>query len=442
MSLLDSGTRLFGTDGIRGPSPEVLTPEFATALARAAGEGREGSVFIGRDTRRSGDLLAAALTAGFAVAGLDVHDLGILPTAGVAQLARGARATFGVVVSASHNPASDNGIKFFGGDGAKLSDKLEDEIEARLRSGPPWAKPPAGPGIRVVDATARARYVSWLVEQARFSHRGFEIAVDCANGAAFQAAPELFTSLGADVLVTCDTPDGTNINDGCGATNPNALAAVANGRVGLCFDGDADRLIAIDEDGIVANGDIVMAVIAGHLKQEGRLKDDKIVGTVMANLGFMKAMEREGIEVIATAVGDRYVAEAMKEHGAVLGGEQSGHVIFSNISRTGDGLLTAIQLLDVMAATGKPLTELRLIMNEYPQVLRNVHVEDKEGLDMAVALWEGVDEAERELGDSGRILVRPSGTEPMVRVMVEAPEAHQAATIADRLAELVRLELS
>ncbi len=397
---------------------------------------------IGRDTRRSGDLLLAALTAGFTAAGLDVHDLGIIPTAAVARLAKEARATFGVVVSASHNPAQDNGIKFFGGDGAKLGDVLEDAIEARLRAGPPWSRPPGGLGIRVVDGTARERYVAWLAEQARFSYRGFDLAVDCANGAAFQAAPELFARLGADVMVICDTPDGTNINDDCGATNPHTLAAVADGRLGLCFDGDADRLIAIDEEGIVANGDVIMAVIASHLKAEGRLKGDRIVGTVMANLGFMKSMEQENIDVIATAVGDRYVAEAMKEHGTVLGGEQSGHVIFSNISKTGDGLLTAIQLLDVMAATGKSLAELRQVMDEYPQVLRNVRVENKDKLDLAEALWEAVDDAERELGDSGRILVRPSGTEPLVRVMVEAPEAHQAARLADRLAEVVRAELS
>lgn len=398
-------------------------------------------MLIGRDTRRSGDMLVAALTAGFTAAGLDVHDLGIVPTAAVAYLARESRATFGIVVSASHNPAEDNGIKFFGGDGAKLSDRLEEEIETRLRQGPPWSRPPGGLGIRIVDGEARSRYVAWLASQARFSHRGLEVAIDCANGASFQAAPELLTKLGADVFVTGDAPDGNNINRECGATYPQALAEIAGGRLGLCFDGDADRLIAIDEDGVIANGDVIMAVIASYLKAEGRLKHDLVVSTVMANLGFMHAMRREGIDVIATAVGDRYVSEAMQEHDAVLGGEQSGHVIFSNISQTGDGLLTAIQLLDVMAASGKPLTELRSIMTEYPQVLRNVRVENKDKLDLAESLWAGVDDAERELGDLGRILVRPSGTEPLVRVMVEAPEAHQAAAIADRLAEVVRSEL-
>ena len=324
-------------------APDVLTPEFTTALARAAGEGREGTVLIGRDTRRSGDVLVAALTTGFTAAGLDVQDAGIIPTAAVAYLSGETRATFGVVVSASHNPAEDNGIKFFGGNGAKLSDDLEDAIEARLRQGAPWVKPPAGLGIRMVDADARARYVNWLAAEARFTHRGLEIAIDCANGAAFQAAPELFNRLGADVMVTADAPDGTNINENCGATNPGTLAAIAEGRLGFCFDGDSDRLICVDETGQVANGDVIMAVIASHMQKEGQLKGDRVVGTVMANLGFMRAMEREGIEVVATPVGDRYVAEAMKETGAVLGGEQSGHVIFSDVSKTGDGLLTAIR---------------------------------------------------------------------------------------------------
>jgi phosphoglucosamine mutase len=284
------------------------------------------------------------------------------------------------------------------------------------------------------------RYVSHLASLRRYSLRGFEVVLDCANGAAFQAAPQLFERLGASVDVLAAEPDGTNINHKCGATYPENLTRHAGGRLGIAFDGDADRMIAVDEDGVPANGDVVMAILAAHMKAGGHLKKNKVVVTVMSNLGFRQAMDRLGIEVVETAVGDRYVLEAMREHRAEIGGEQSGHVIVGERT-TGDGLATAMRLLDVMAATGKPLTELRTVMEEFPQVLRNVRVRSKSGLQLADALWEAVGDVEAELGNEGRVLVRGSGTEPLVRVMVEASSAPRAASVADQLVAVVRAEL-
>lgn len=432
---------LFGTDGVRGVANEDLTPAMAFTLARAAGEGREGHVIIGRDTRRSGAMLVAALMAGFNSVGVDTMDVGIIPVGAVSRLVRDTRATFGVMVSASHNPAEDNGIKFFGPNGTKLSDADELAIEARYFEGDPWVCSVGRKvGIQMVMDDAVERYLHAIVQPVEYSMRGLEFAVDTANGAAFLAAPLLFERIGATVEVFNADPDGMNINDRCGATHPEQLAQEAGGRVGLSFDGDADRLIAVDEDGVIADGDVIMAIFAQWMKERGRLKNNVVVATVMSNLGFRKAMERLGITVIETAVGDRYVLEAMRTSRAVVGGEQSGHVLLEDRA-TGDGLRTALRLMEVMASTGKELRELRTVMQAYPQVLTNITVRDKAFADNA-AVVAAVADGERILAGRGRILVRASGTEPLVRVMVEAPTESEAADVAGAIAKVVETELA
>lgn len=434
--------RLFGTDGVRGRANTDLTVDMALDLARAAGEGTEGPVVIGRDTRRSGAMLTTALHAGFSSVGVDTIDLGVLPVGGVSRLLRQLEVPLAVMVSASHNPAHDNGIKFLGADGGKLNDEQEAVIETRYRRGAPWRHPDGALiGMRQNMDDAVARYVNNLVENAEYKLRGLEFVLDCANGASFRAAPELFEKLGATVEVFAAEPDGMNINDGCGATHPEYLASRVKGRIGLAFDGDADRLIAVDESGVTANGDVLMAIFAQHLTEQGNLRNNIVVSTVMANLGFRRAMEGLGIEVVETAVGDRYVYEAMRTHKAALGGEQSGHIIFYR-GTTGDGLRTAVRLAEVVAATGKPLTELRKVITEYPQVLLNITVADKSKLAGSTEIWGAVQDAERELGDDGRILVRASGTEPLVRVMVEASSAETAEKTAAAVGAVVAESLS
>ena len=432
---------LFGTDGVRGVANDGLTPEIAFDLARAAGEGREGNVVVGRDTRRSGPMLAAALMAGFNSVGVDTVDLGIIPVGAVSRLVRDSGATYGAMVSASHNPAADNGIKFFGPNGTKLSDDDESAVEDRYFAGAPWHRS-VGPkvGIQTVMDDAVDRYVEKILQPVEYSMRGLEFLVDAANGAAFLAAPALFERVGATVEIVNANPDGMNINRGCGATHPEAMIERARGRVGLSFDGDADRLIAVDEDGVVADGDVIMSIFAQWMKERGRLKNDTVVTTVMSNLGFRKAMERLGIEVIETDVGDRYVLEAMRTSRAVVGGEQSGHVLLEDRA-TGDGLRTALRLMEVMASTGKELRELRTVMEAYPQVLTNVTVKDK-AYTSNTTVVAAITEAERALGGRGRLLVRPSGTEPFVRVMVEAPSAAEAADVAALVAKTVESELA
>ncbi|MFO7699731.1 MAG: phosphoglucosamine mutase [Acidimicrobiia bacterium] len=433
--------RLFGTDGVRGRANSELTPELAFDLARAAGEGIDRHVVIGRDTRRSGTMLLSAVSAGFNAVGVDTVDLGIIPVGGVSRLARDTGASLGVMISASHNPAEDNGIKFFGMDGAKLSDEREAAIEARYFSKVGYARPVAGRvGIQTTMSDAIARYVDKVALTVDYSMRGLEFVVDCANGASFLAAPQLFRRVGATVIVHNDTPDGMNINDGCGATHPEAIAAAARGRVGLAFDGDADRLIAVDEDGNVVNGDVIMAIFAQWQHERGKLKNDVVVATVMSNLGFHHAMERLGVEVVVTPVGDRNVVEEMRRTHAVVGGEQSGHILLEDRS-TGDGLRTALRLMEVMAATGRELRDLRSVMSELPQVLTNVTVGSKNGWDQDEVIAATIAEWEKQLGTRGRILVRPSGTEPMIRVMVEAPTASEAAEAADAIAQVVRSAL-
>ncbi len=435
---------LFGTDGVRGRANVDITADLALGLARAVGDGREGGLaVVGRDPRRSGQMLADALHAGFHSVGVDTFDAGIVPSGALSFLVRDLGTGLGVLVSASHNPADDNGIKFFGRDGAKLSDQAEAEIEARYLAGPPWQLASgAGVGMRQQLPDGVDRYVEHLASRFPYSLHGVELALDCANGAAFRAAPLLFERLHAGVEVFAAEPDGTNINDKCGATYPQFLAREAGGRLGLAFDGDADRLVAVDEEGQVANGDVLLAVMAAHLKDQGKLRGNQVVVTVMANLGFRRAMQELDIEVVETAVGDRYVLEEMRARRAVLGGEQSGHVILADRT-TGDGLATALKLLEVIAASGKPLAELRTVMSEYPQVQRSVAGQSAIGRPIAELspVAETIAEVEAELGDDGRVLVRPSGTEPITRVMVEAATAPLAAECADRIAAAVRIAI-
>jgi phosphoglucosamine mutase len=442
--MLDSGSRLFGTDGIRGVANTELSADVALALGRATGEAIRGeSLLVGRDTRRSGEMLSEAFQAGLHSIGVDTVDVGILPSGGISHLVSETGAAMGAIVSASHNPAIDNGIKLLDHRGAKLADEREDRIEARVRKGAPWHLA-AGDrvGTRFVMTDAEERYLGFLKSTMPYSLRGFRLLLDCANGAATRVAPELFRRLNAEVDTVCTEPDGTNINDGCGAAHPEFLAAKCRDRIGLAFDGDADRLIAIDEEGVPANGDVIMTIIARHMKRTGKLRKNVVVATVMANLGFRKAMEELGIEVVETQVGDRYVKEAMWERRAVLGGEQSGHVIFATHSETGDGLLTAVRLLEVLAISGKGLHELRAeTITEFPQILRNVRVAEKGRLAEADILWESVHAAEERLGSNGRVLVRPSGTEPVIRIMVEAPTREEAVAITDELVAIARKEL-
>ncbi len=433
--------RLFGTDGIRGHANSELTPRIAFDLACAAGERTEGHVVIGRDTRRSGPMLQSAVAAGFNSVGIDVVDLGIIPTGAVSRLTRDTEASYGVVISASHNPAEDNGIKLFARDGAKIDDATELAIEERYFERRPYRRSlAANIGIQTVMGDAIERYAEKVSKTVSYSMQGLEFVIDTAHGAAFIAAPYLFEKVKATVEVIGDLPDGMNINDGVGATHPEAVAKAARGRVGLAFDGDADRLIAVDEDGEVVNGDVIMAIFAQWQLERGKLEKNTVVATVMSNLGFIQAMERLGINVVITPVGDRHVVGAMRKSRAVVGGEQSGHILLEDRS-TGDGLRTALRLMEVIASTGKELRELRTVMSELPQVLKNVTVGSKGGWEENPAIANAVAGAERELGSRGRVLVRASGTEPMLRVMIEAPTESEATNIADSIAGVVASEL-
>ncbi len=443
LRLLDEGKPLFGTDGVRGAAGSELTPELALAIGRAAGSYlRGGPVLVGRDTRRSGSMLASALEAGFHASGIDTIDVGVMPSGGISHLTSEGAATMGAIVSASHNPAGDNGIKLIAARGTKLPDEVERELEDRIRSTGSNSALGDAIGFRRETEVAMGEYLEHLVQLSRYSLSGVRIALDCAHGAAYKAAPELFKRLKADVEVHGAEPDGTNINDGCGATHPQFLAGVADGRIGLCFDGDADRLIAIDEDGQTANGDVIMAIVARHLKSQGKLRGNLVVATVMSNLGFRNSMAEADIEIVETKVGDRYVSEALMESKGSLGGEQSGHIIFTKHSQTGDGLLTAVELLNIVAGTGKELRELRAeAITEYPQILHNVLTGRMVDLAGAEQLWEEVKGVEEELGDEGRVLVRPSGTEPLVRIMVEASSESTARMYAERLASAMNVSL-
>jgi len=443
--------KYFGTDGVRGIANRELTPELAFKIGRCggvvlAGKTEKPKVLIGRDTRISGAMLENALVAGLLSIGADVVRLGVVTTPAVAYLTREFGADAGVMISASHNPVEDNGIKFFGGDGFKLLDETEAEIE-RLMDLPEDTLPrPVGAGVgRVVEAQmAKYRYVEYLQTTVRNRFDGLRIVLDCAHGAAYELAPAVFRELGAEVVAIGAEPDGLNINDGVGSTHPEALAAKVvelGADVGLAFDGDADRLIAVDERGEVTDGDYILCICGEAMKREGRLKRDTIVTTVMANIGFFQAAKALGLQTVQTAVGDRYVMEEMVRGGYNLGGEQSGHVIFLDYNTTGDGILTALQLVDTMVAAGKRLSELRGLMRKYPQVLVNVRVRDKSLYADNKAIREAVEAAAQALGESGRILVRPSGTEPLIRVMAEGPDAGEIERHANVIAEVIRREI-
>jgi phosphoglucosamine mutase len=445
-------SRLFGTDGVRGLANKDITSESALKLAQAAaivlGEqararGQKPIAVIGRDPRISGEFLAAAISAGLASSGVDVFDAGVIPTPATSFLTADLDADFGVMISASHNPAPDNGIKFFSRGGHKLDDAVEDAIEAALS-----AKPltPIGTEIGHVKqfADAKSRYLVHLQGTLPNSLKGIKVVVDCANGAASDIAPRAFRDAGAEVVVIGNEPDGYNINLGCGSTHLSALQAAVlehGADVGIAHDGDADRTLAVDATGAIVDGDQIMAILAVAAKARGDLSRNTLVATVMSNLGLKIAMKQAGIEMIETKVGDRYVLEVIREGGYTLGGEQSGHLIFARHSTTGDGILTGLQLLGQMASTGKSLQELASAMTVYPQVLINVPEVDKSKVDSDPELQKVVQEAKTELGETGRVLLRASGTEPLVRVMVEAQDAGTAQSWAERIARVVEKQL-
>ncbi len=428
----------FGTDGVRGRANTDLTAAFALDLGRAAARvlGAARAV-VGGDSRLSTPMLEAAFVAGLAAEGVEVHRVGVTPTPAVAFEAARIDA-MGAMISASHNPYHDNGIKLFAVGGRKLPDEVEAAIEAELGHLP---APTGDPGPVHGRGEAGEAYVEHLLSSLEERDlTGLRVVVDAANGAASHLATEVFRRAGADVVVINDRPDGRNINAGCGATDVAGLQAVVTAdraHAGIALDGDADRLIAVDERGNVVDGDHIIAICAADLRRRGRLKDDTVVVTVMTNLGFRLAMQRAGVHVIETPVGDRYVLEALGEHGYSLGGEQSGHVIFPEIATTGDGMLTALVLLDVVQRSGRQLSQLSgEAMTQLPQVLVNVPVAGRRP-DIADELADEIAAVEAELGDTGRVLVRPSGTEPLVRVMVEAPTAELARTTAERLAAAI-----
>jgi phosphoglucosamine mutase len=431
---------------VRGVANVDLTPELVVALGRAAARVLgPGPFLVGRDTRVSGPLLRAALTAGITAEGDDVVDLGILPTPGVAYLSA-ADGLPAAMLSASHNPFPDNGIKFFAAGGRKLTDDAEQALEAeldRVLDEGPRGDIPIGRDVGAITPGigSRERYEADLIaslEGRRLD--GLRVVIDCAHGAAFAVAPSVLERVGVHVTVLNARPDGTNINADCGSTHPQALQrrVVAEGaHVGLAFDGDADRVLAVDHEGRLVDGDQLIALCAVDRRDRKLLVGDTVVVTVMTNLGFRLAMAEHGIKCVETQVGDRYVLAAMEEGGWSLGGEQSGHVVFRDLATTGDGLLTGLQVLDVVARSGRPLAELAAVMSRLPQVLRSVRVADRDGLEGADALWAEVRAAEASLGDRGRVLIRPSGTEPVVRVMVEAPTATDAEAVAARLSATV-----
>ncbi|MFI5657407.1 phosphoglucosamine mutase [Streptomyces sp. NPDC051684] len=449
--------RLFGTDGVRGVANADLTAELALGLSVAAAhvlgeagsfEGHRPVAVVGRDPRASGEFLEAAVVAGLASAGVDVLRVGVLPTPAVAYLTGALGADLGVMLSASHNAMPDNGIKFLARGGHKLDDALEDRIEAIYEehsTGAPWNRP-TGAGVGRVKSYGEGldQYIAHLAGVLPNRLEGLKIVLDEAHGAAARVSPEAFTRVGAEIVTIGADPDGLNINDGCGSTHLDLLkAAVVEHKAdfGIAHDGDADRCLAVDHTGSEVDGDQIMAVLALDMKARGVLRDDTLVATVMSNLGLKLAMEREGINLVQTAVGDRYVLENMKENGFALGGEQSGHVIVLDHATTGDGTLTGLLLAARVAQTGRTLKDLASVMERLPQVLINVPDVDKSRVTTSADLQAAVSDAERELGATGRVLLRSSGTEPLVRVMVEAADIAQARSVAERLADVVKSAL-
>ena len=445
--------KYFGTDGVRGEANVELTPELAFKLGRFGGyvlsqhETGRPKVFVARDTRISGELLESALVAGLLSVGIEVYKLGVLATPGVSYLVRTEKASAGVMISASHNPALDNGIKFFGGDGFKLADDQEEEIEALLDASEDTLPRPSAEGLgTLVDYPEGLRKYEKFLVSTGVSLDGMKVALDTANGSASVSARDVFLDLDADITVIGEKPDGLNINDGVGSTHPEQLQKLVKeigAAVGLAFDGDSDRLIAVDENGEIVDGDKVMYIIGKYLSDRGQLAHNTIVTTVMSNLGFHKALDRKGINKAITAVGDRYVVEEMRKSGYNLGGEQSGHVIIMDYNTTGDGQLTAIQLTKVMKETGKSLSELAAEVTIYPQKLVNIRVENsmKSKAMEVPAIADIIAKMETEMNGNGRILVRPSGTEPLLRVMAEAPTDEEVNYYVDTIADIVRAEI-
>ncbi len=443
--------KFFGTDGVRGVANSELTPELAFKLGRFGGYVLTNSherpkILIGRDTRISGHMLEGALVAGLLSIGAEVMRLGVISTPGVAYLTRALGAQAGIMISASHNPVADNGIKFFGPDGFKLSDEQELEIEKYLEMEKDDLPRPIGEKLGQVNDYFEGgqKYLQYLKQTIDEDFSGIHIALDCAHGATSSLAVHLFADLEADISTMGASPNGLNINDGVGSTHPEALSAFVlekGADVGLAFDGDGDRLIAVDENGNIVDGDQILYICAKFMSAHGTLKNDTVVSTVMSNLGFYKALERAGIKSSVTAVGDRYVVEEMKKNGYNLGGEQSGHIIFLDLNTTGDGLLTGIQLVNIMKITGKPLSELAKEVEKFPQKLVNIKVRDKHHVTENEKVKEVIENVEAEMNGNGRILVRPSGTEPLVRIMAEAPSEELCEAYVNRIAAVVKAEM-
>lgn len=443
--------RLFGTDGVRGVANEELTPQLAMQLGQAGAyvltkeNAHKPTIMVGCDTRISGDMLANALMAGACSVGANAVYVGVVPTPAVAYLTKKYKVDAGVVISASHNPVEFNGIKFFDGNGYKLPDAMEDEIEALIKSDMNGIKFPTGSGVGKIKyrTDAREEYINHAIQSVPIDLNGMKIVVDCAEGASFYTSVEALKELGAEVVAIHNNPDGTNINANCGSTHMEELQArvvYEKAQVGLAFDGDADRLLAVDENGQQIDGDQIMAIVGNYMKARGKLKGDTIVATVMSNLGFFIMGEKNQIKIEQTKVGDRYVLERMKEIDASLGGEQSGHVIFLDENTTGDGLLSALHLLEVMVETGKPLSELAKIMEVLPQALVNAKVPNhkKENYMDYPEIASAIEELTTKFAGEGRVLIRPSGTEPKVRVMIEGKEQKMIEEEAVKLANLIQ----
>lgn len=443
--------RLFGTDGVRGVANDELTPMLAMQLGQAGAyvlskeKEHKPTIMVGCDTRISGDMLANALMAGACSVGANVVYVGVIPTPAIAYLTKKYRVDAGVVISASHNPVEFNGIKFFDGNGFKLPDALEDEIEALIKNGMKDVQFPTGPSVGKIKyrTDAREEYINHAVNAVPVDLRGMKIVVDCAEGASYYTSVETLKELGAEIVAIHNNPDGTNINANCGSTHMEELKArvvYEKAHVGLAFDGDADRLLAVDENGKQVDGDEIMAIVGNHMKNKGTLKDNTIVATVMSNLGFFLMGKEQGIHMEQTKVGDRYVLERMLEIGANLGGEQSGHIIFLDENTTGDGLLSALHLLRVMVETGKPLSELARIMTVLPQALVGAKVPNhkKESYMEYTEIAEAIARVSEKFAGEGRVLIRPSGTEPLVRVMIEGKDQALIEKEAKELAELIQ----
>lgn len=444
--------KYFGTDGVRGVANQDLTPELTYKIGRCGGYVLAGqlvrpNVVIGMDTRISGPMLEAALVAGLLSIGADVTRLGVVTTPAVAYLTREMGADAGVMISASHNPVEDNGIKFFGSDGFKLSDETELEIERLMDALEDHLPRPIGraTGRVIDDDMAKFRYTDYLRSTIQSTLKGLKIVLDCAHGAAYELAPRVFSELGAEVTTIGAYPNGLNINDQCGSTYPTALQAEVvrqQADVGLSFDGDADRLIAVDENGEIIDGDYIMAICGDALNRAGKLKGRTIVSTVMSNLGFFKGIEKHGMFSNQAAVGDRYVMEEMRKGGYNLGGEQSGHLIFLDYNTTGDGILSGLQLVNTIQKSGQRLSELKQIMSKFPQVLLNIKVKSKEGWSENEQIRASIEKVEKELGKDGRVLVRPSGTEALIRVMVEGPDQDVIQSMADEIGKQIEIACS